>query len=229
MKESYSSRSAAVEAWKDVVASYANRELTYSTDKLVALAGLAQRFKPSISDVYAAGLWSSFLPYLLSWSRANTDLNSDCRHLKKYLAPSWSLASLDGPIVYFNSPRADDPVPPTHLLKILDVHVETAGGGEFGPVKDAWLSVKGDCTTIIETQEGWKIPTANGPKGLWREDQECSLDEPNKFGGQRTNKHRPDVNLVLLLLARDPRGDPGRYSIFCLILMEVDDRANTYR
>lgn len=133
---------------------YSNKELTNSTDKLVAVAGLARRFKSSISDVYAAGLWCSFLPYLLSWSPAAKTPTSDCKQSKTYIAPSWSWAAFNGPVEYINSPRVDRSVLPTHPLRILDVRVKTAGGGEFGPVKDAWLRVKGECTAIIEIQEG---------------------------------------------------------------------------
>lgn len=54
------------EFWKEVIEQYTQRQLTYHSDRLAAMAGLARRVhldNPSIE--YYAGLWSDTLPSML--------------------------------------------------------------------------------------------------------------------------------------------------------------------
>ena len=59
--------------WKDVVMEFTSRSLTYDSDKLPALAGLAAKFQHSIGQIsgnqgaYLAGLWKGDLAAQLAW------------------------------------------------------------------------------------------------------------------------------------------------------------------
>ncbi|KAI0329378.1 HET-domain-containing protein [Cubamyces sp. BRFM 1775] len=85
--------------WWNIIRDYSGRSLTNPSDKLTAFAGLAQMFAPALGPDYLAGLWrSSLLTDLLWWRNRGTTNASAVRHPEKYRAPSWSWASVDGPL-----------------------------------------------------------------------------------------------------------------------------------
>lgn len=61
------------EFWVDVIRSYGRCSITMASDRLVAIAGLAQSLQPLLNDEYLAGLWKADLPYNLVWSMYNID------------------------------------------------------------------------------------------------------------------------------------------------------------
>lgn len=84
-------------SWLDITKWYSFRDLTYDKDKLPALAGLASRFGESHFGNYCAGLWWENMPECLLWQR---DTGSLLQKPSRYLAPTWSWASLNGCIDY---------------------------------------------------------------------------------------------------------------------------------
>jgi hypothetical protein len=100
--------------WYRLVEDYSSRYLTYETDKLPALAGLASNFQHEAQPhgKYLAGIWSSHLPSALLWRtvmpyserRGQKPTNPlgafQPRRPQAYRAPSWSWASVDGEISY---------------------------------------------------------------------------------------------------------------------------------
>lgn len=74
--------------WSWVVETYSSMHLTYSTDILPGLSGLASVYKTLYPDQYLAGLWRSSLVIWLLWKR----LEPGPKPLE-YQAPSWSWAS----------------------------------------------------------------------------------------------------------------------------------------
>ena len=89
-------------AWATLVADYSKCDLTFSKDKLVALAGLVTALDTAglVRGRYWAGMWEADLPYCLLWTRAALDCAkwSGSTRQATYRAPSWSWASLDCPI-----------------------------------------------------------------------------------------------------------------------------------
>ncbi|KAK3385727.1 heterokaryon incompatibility protein-domain-containing protein [Podospora didyma] len=94
--------------WADIVKPYSKGELTKSSDKLVALSGIAQHMvmKGNMGDdVYVAGLWLRHLAAEVLWMRVDpyywTDwtlskaMNSSIQRV--YQAPSFSWASIHNP------------------------------------------------------------------------------------------------------------------------------------
>jgi len=69
-----------------VAQNYTNRDITYNSDKLVALSGLAREFVQVASGRYLAGLWEQRLKHVMLWRRDYYDhLNSfKERHAKKH-------------------------------------------------------------------------------------------------------------------------------------------------
>ncbi|KAE9370086.1 HET-domain-containing protein, partial [Stipitochalara longipes BDJ] len=79
--------------WYRMISAFSNRSLTYDTDKLPALAGIASRVAEMANGKYCAGIWWDDLPQGLLWFR-----NSILKKPSKFLAPSWSWASANGSV-----------------------------------------------------------------------------------------------------------------------------------
>ena len=53
--------------WSRLLEKYSKTTITFPTDRLVALSGLAQIMSEALEDEYVAGLWKSILPSQLLW------------------------------------------------------------------------------------------------------------------------------------------------------------------
>ena len=75
------------QTWRDIIEFYSQCNLTYDTDRLPALSGLATRFKNLSDDVYLAGMWKSQLQTELEW-----EVLVPPSHTRPvaYVGPSWS-------------------------------------------------------------------------------------------------------------------------------------------
>ncbi|KIJ53172.1 hypothetical protein M422DRAFT_222588 [Sphaerobolus stellatus SS14] len=80
------------QAWLAVIFMYTLREISVPSDKLVALAGVAEQFQHVYNDKYLAGLWQKTLIFDLLWSCGPQGF----KPRPKYRAPTWSWASIDG-------------------------------------------------------------------------------------------------------------------------------------
>ena len=88
--------------WHSVIRDFSRRKLTDESDKLLAVSGLARQIHLVTGDQYIAGLWKASLRFQLMWYRDPTDVGFyQARRPKTYRAPSWSWASIDGPIDFF--------------------------------------------------------------------------------------------------------------------------------
>ncbi|CAH0027415.1 unnamed protein product [Clonostachys rhizophaga] len=56
------------DAWTALVEQYSRCQLTRSSDKVIALAGLAGEFRSSLGDIYLAGMWKTDLIRQICWS-----------------------------------------------------------------------------------------------------------------------------------------------------------------
>ena len=85
--------------WSQAIAPYTRREMSKSLDKLAAIAGYANYFEQIISSKYMYGLWEIYLCDGLLWT-AQLPLPDKRTYVSraKDRAPSWSWASIDGPV-----------------------------------------------------------------------------------------------------------------------------------
>jgi hypothetical protein len=86
------------ESWFDLVTDYSKCELTYSSDKLAAISGIAVEFQARTDQIYRSGLFESSLPQGLLWFSGGRSLKRQKRR-----APSWSWASVDGPLQFIKT------------------------------------------------------------------------------------------------------------------------------
>jgi hypothetical protein len=92
--------------WMEVVGQFTSRKLSNDTDKMPALAGIAEKFQIASGFEYCAGLWRQGMLAGLSWRRnlyASSTRNNTTIFDEgplKWRAPSWSWASVEGPVSY---------------------------------------------------------------------------------------------------------------------------------
>lgn len=90
--------------WYQMITEYTKREVTKETDRLPALAGLAQAWVQRCPEIYACGLWNEDLAVGLLWAGSSFyapyGTPSNLKKPLERIAPSWSWLSLDGPIEY---------------------------------------------------------------------------------------------------------------------------------
>lgn len=92
------------DSWIDVVIDYSWRDISFESDKLVAMAALAAEFqKLTDGDTYLAGIWKADLIKWLSWIVDASQLEPFGRRKLmprpvRYVAPSWSWASVTGTV-----------------------------------------------------------------------------------------------------------------------------------
>jgi hypothetical protein len=82
--------------WFELVRLYSNGKLTRSSDKLIAMAGIARAVQQARGLNYLGGLWKEYLLLNLLWY---VEYPENSRP-KVYRAPSWSWASIDGQIMH---------------------------------------------------------------------------------------------------------------------------------
>ncbi|PMD24441.1 heterokaryon incompatibility [Hyaloscypha hepaticicola] len=84
--------------WTQIVEDYCRRSLTFSRDKLIAIAGIAERYQAKVKDRYIAGLWDYNLLGWLMWERGRpgSGIHGFGHRFEEYQAPSWSWASFNG-------------------------------------------------------------------------------------------------------------------------------------
>lgn len=143
--------------WYEVVRTYSDRELTVSSDKLPAVAGIAARVQAISQDQYLAGHWLRELERSLFW-KAETRGRGASSRVKGYRAPSWSWASVDGYTAWDFadlSPGQDY----ASSIEVLEAKVEVDGKNAFGCVKEGKLVLKANIMKATWNAEraGWVL------------------------------------------------------------------------
>lgn len=132
--------------WPDIVAQYSRCHLTYASDKLVAISGIARYFQALDRDnVYVAGLWANTIAAEMAWHRSWVDarvpelqrnLPVATQGFVKDRAPSFSWASTDFPVTA-GDPLAEGILPTVRCLKYrsrADEPLVPATESIFGPL-----------------------------------------------------------------------------------------------
>ena len=126
-------RDGLIDIWHAIVDQYSHRSLSYVTDKLPAISGLASEFQRITGDEYCAGLWRRDFPHTLCW-----EPSLPCKEPSMYLAPSWSWASLETGVSYpgFSKHRKSH-------VELLEVKVSASGLNPLGRVKNGFIRLSG--------------------------------------------------------------------------------------
>lgn len=175
--------------WKRVVAEYSSRKLTQEGDKLIAISGLAQMIVdstwsqkklPEGAASYLAGIWRQDLPGHLLWEARNSSgrVPRDCvetaremssfQHTRplEYCAPTWSWASINGPVGY--SPVLDGKL--NYEITISECHYNPVSIlNPTGSVKSGHLVVTGSLVPLqLVTINRFNSPSGCQITDYWR-------------------------------------------------------------
>ena len=148
---------AVVDMWKLLVFQYTSRRLTYQSDRLPALSGLAKRFRRYGMGEYYAGLWEKKFAEQLLWSVID-DPRAARNRTKEYVAPTWSWASIKEGV--FMGARLIDYdnvgfVQPDHEIvgEVVSVETTPLGLDQRGAVKDGVLTIRGSVVNAVVEHE----------------------------------------------------------------------------
>ena len=121
--------------WKVLVSDYSKRDLSYESDRLPAISGVAAQLKSLILNAqYMAGIWRQWIFSDLLWTTSwgeETRYPPATKDLEEM--PSWSWASITGQI--FFQFQACEQSEDHGAIKLLDIDCEPRGINPYGPIK----------------------------------------------------------------------------------------------
>lgn len=151
-------------SWFELVDRYTSRALTKQTDILPAFSGIARSIAESTSDEYYAGLWRSYFAHCLLWA-SNWHVGRGFKQHSRpsdYLGPSWSWASVKGPVHYlswingyWHSFNADPD--PAYTPRLVDMSLQ-ASSDPYGALKAGTLRIEGKVGMAFYKQEQYAAP-----------------------------------------------------------------------
>ncbi|WKT53774.1 Heterokaryon incompatibility [Fusarium oxysporum f. sp. vasinfectum] len=125
-------------AWEGLIEKYSTCDLSYASDKLIAISAIAKKAAVEVPDRYVAGMWHHSLRGDLLWSVSSEGDPVGSRY-ETYTAPSWSWASINGRI-YASECREE---PARYLFRVDDYKLEYATDDETGAIRAGWLRLSG--------------------------------------------------------------------------------------
>ncbi|KAJ4369113.1 hypothetical protein N0V83_006197 [Neocucurbitaria cava] len=140
--------------WFQVLGDYSRRNLTYASDKLPAISGLARELNTNhleitqSEDQYLAGLWLGALADCLLWTPEDSSAMTDPGISR---APSWSWARYDGPTMptRAGSPNLD---PESDKIEYISHEVGLDSSNAYGSITHARLSIRAGLHEVLIVQ-----------------------------------------------------------------------------
>jgi hypothetical protein len=122
--------------WYDMIEDFSTRKFSVQTDRLPALSGLATLVAAQKEGRYCAGFWWEGIEFAICWKAGIDTLRPNV-----YTAPSWSWASIVGPITFPDSEHSYDYQPswPLDAAVFHDFGAIQRGSNPYGEIEFAWL------------------------------------------------------------------------------------------
>ena len=128
--------------WHYLVQEFSRLCLTFETDRLPAMSGLASKISKLTGSQYVAGLWKDNLVQDLCWTRDvwldGTETSPRC-----YLAPTFSWVSVCGRIDYSIAGALVKPAQITFHTELVDVYCDADPLNPFGGVTNGFAKLHG--------------------------------------------------------------------------------------
>ncbi|KAI8713437.1 HET domain-containing protein [Fusarium sp. LHS14.1] len=207
--------------WCNIVRLYANCNLTFPGDRLVALSALARTMGSFMQSEYVAGMWRKSLEVEMLW-RINGVTGAS--RPTTYRAPTWSWVASTGQLAPGNALWA----PQVHI-KVEKVHLDYATEDTWGTLRGGWLHLRGHLKRLsLDNSEGWKMTGNSVQVQLstgYSMEIKVWLDAPND---ERDKNPEPNWYCMLAQTVRDPR-DPRDNKDLVLLLELVDGETGTFK
>lgn len=197
--------------WYRMVTEYSKRSLTYISDKLPAVAGLAALVAEHDGGKYCAGVWWEDVAWGLCWKKS-----SGLERIEEYIAPSWSWASVNGPVEFIDAHDtmyAQSDVTLMSRVTFYNFYFAKRGLSEYGQIDMAWIYVEAPMTLVdAADEERFRISGADSS-----EETELTFDF------QMESRESMEGLMALFLMRRDDRSirsgkQSGKVLLFGLIV-----------
>ncbi len=186
----------AIDKWAKLAEEYSEMVLTFGSDKLPAISGIAKFIQQRTNATYLAGLWSERLLPNLCWSVESLE-----KRPLEWRAPSWTWASVDAAISFHAGLAYLEPD-----VSIIGYHCQTADGDSTGAVTSGFIAVSG----TLHDEFKLSMDTI----GIVREPEAFGFDSKDDLESFLGDTCAPLFWIRLL------RPDPDEKS-YCLILKET--------
>ena len=139
---------ATTEEWKSAVTVFSSLSLTYPSDKLPALSGLATRFQQKHKVNYITGLWhNDQIIEQLAWMQVGDQISLDNEYNLAYRGPTFSWVSTNAKVIWYSPSRGADT-----YIKILDAQCTLENENPFGEVRNGYIRVQGRVVRLVLQQ-----------------------------------------------------------------------------
>jgi len=227
-----------LDTWRGIVEDYTKRKLTFSSDKLPAIAGIAREMSRLTGMEYLAGLWKENMLHDLMWFartqewRMRIDDTEECPR-----APTWSWASVAAPVLC--DALTGDATP---LARVLSCAVQgLEENSTFDIVAGGTVEVQGpfaelkrqDVIALLQKQNlAPATPISNDVQDWYKQMlMDIATRPEDKVSIDDADTALPEKVFGLMLFERDwtnDRWDAGRPKVmepcyFGLLLQEVGE------
>ncbi|KAK5658490.1 hypothetical protein OQA88_1882 [Cercophora sp. LCS_1] len=192
--------------WREVVAVFTQADLTYQSDKLIAISGIAKYISsteiakhiaslwPGNTPRYYAGIWGHCAEVSLLWY-----ISGGTRGIADERAPTWSWGRRKGEVECYASMGHIQ-----LLASVVEIKADSIGGDEFGPVDGGVIRIRGPISRVtLRFAEGNGAVVEGTGSRLRLRDWE--FDDGAPLVAHDTNA---SAGLLLLGIAMDGDGDP---------------------
>lgn len=212
--------------WKQVVGLYSQRNLSVTSDKLPAVAGIAEYFAKiaaaaSVDNRYLAGLWQNDIILNLCWY---IDIRKHYqRRSGQYRAPTWSWASLNASISFAAMKY------PLATFQKAHVDLDTPDS-PFGKTTGGWIKLQArKCPLSSKTCDNGDLVVtlfAEGPNCkvpvIWEDEKMYNAPSMINDSPQKT----PFVAIPLAWREYNIGSDVAEFSVFCIIAKAASHTAS---
>jgi hypothetical protein len=234
------------DAWRTIVQQYSDQRLTYEKDIFPALQGISNVFYKYTRSHYLAGLWEDGLVVHLLWRSSMTNSRP-----QKWRAPSWSWASVVGPITWDSESRHES-YNFSPQATCINKEIQVAGADDFGELLSGSITLRARCFTQDLQQSIFStggIPVYRRrfrPKHpVWRGLDpyidvflDCDVEEFEERGPHSTPL-RPEMCIKTVVMMKHKRNWDGdgdgdgdvfyRIKYSCLLLCKDNDNGDAYQ
>lgn len=183
--------------WYRILNEYSLRQLSFESDRLDAISGLAERLSRIIGDEYIGGMWKSNLLECLQWRPDTQDRGKEAVRQTRHRAPTWSWASCEllprstfsrrsGRLLVTNDYATRSKS--LAAVKILGVMWQSEGANRFGSLSEANLTILGRPLRGF-AYSGGNVPAFDETWDTMDEDiEELPALKPHRAEGRKPSK-----------------------------------------
>lgn len=199
------------ESWAEIVSQYNKTELTFTKDRLPALAGVARRYGKQHGKTYLAGVWKEDLPGALVWVVGAGDAQP--RPLQ-HVAPTWSWASLLHPNqFYYYQSWASSP-----NIRFLGCNIQPHDADIYAAAHHLEITLEGPVMDVKIYKDGdWLVATSGNAFLKIFPDFEVDPQDHTKY------RAVPDGSSCLLLVIFRDTEDLRADDIWGILLLKTDN------